>query len=365
MRLPINWGYIVVFLLIGGVSVWIASGMVGRKHMPLPNVAERAQERIYHQVQVSQPMFDDIVRVLEISARTAAERSVVIRSEVSGKIVELDIPRGSTVAAGELLARIDEADLRARLQQARAEVSQQEIEYAAAQKLHSQGLVAESESVKALAALELARANFITAELQLAKTRIYSPIAGIYENRAVEIGSFVNIGSEIGTIHDYQPVLVIGDLNENDINHVKVGDQARVRLINGQEYSGSVHFVASNADSSTRTYVVEVQVDNPLQAIPSGMTATIFFDLPSQRAHRVSPAMLILNADGELGVKTIESQRVVFRPVEMVLVQTNEMWVNGIPENSYVISIGHGFVREGERVEALLSDGRRIEEISS
>ncbi len=73
--------------------------------------------------------------------------------------------------------------------------------------------------------------------------------------------------------------------------------------------------------------------------------------------HYVSPALLSLSSRDEIGVKSVDDDgNVVFHPVEVVRTGADGVWVTGLPTRVRVITVGQGFVREGDRVEAHAED---------
>ncbi len=99
-------------------------------------------------------------------------------------------------------------------------------------------------------------------------------------------------------------------------------------------------------------------MDNADGAIPAGVSAQLRIPTGTTLAHFVSPAILSLDTDGALGVKTVDSEdEVVFYPIEIVRAQTDGIWVTGLPDEADIIAIGQGYVNDGETVRPeLLSE---------
>ena len=96
---------------------------------------------------------------------------------------------------------------------------------------------------------------------------------------------------------------------------------------------------------------------NPDFEISSGLSAEIQIPLSTHSAHRVSMSYVVLNADGEMGVRTIDnSRRVRFHRIDVVKEDGDGLWVSGLPEEVTLITVGQEFVAEGERVEIQPSD---------
>ena len=128
----------------------------------------------------------------------------------------------------------------------------------------------------------------------------------------------------------------------------------RARLVTGQTVEGTLRFVASVADSSTRTFRIELEVANPGGQISDGVTSEIRLPLERLSAHLVSPAILTLDQAGSLGVKTLtDDGRVGFLPVEILETEPRGVWLGGLPEQITLITVGQDFVQVGQKVRAV------------
>ena len=133
-----------------------------------------------------------------------------------------------------------------------------------------------------------------------------------------------------------------------------MGAQGRARLVSGARVDGTLRFIASVADPATRTFRIELQVDNPDGRIPDGVTAEIHVPLQRLSAHLVSPAILTLDDAGRLGVKTLTDEGLVgFSPVEVLETGPDGVWLDGLPPVVTFITVGQDFVQIGQKVRAV------------
>ena len=129
-----------------------------------------------------------------------------------------------------------------------------------------------------------------------------------------------------------------------------------VRLVTGESATGKVRFVAKTASQVTRTYRVEIELPNADGKIPDGITAEVSLPLAPVPATRVPRSALTFSSAGELGVRAVGTDdRVRFIPVSVVEDEQSFMWLAGVPDGSRVIVQGQDFVREGQKVEPVLS----------
>jgi multidrug efflux system membrane fusion protein len=86
--------------------------------------------------------------------------------------------------------------------------------------------------------------------------------------------------------------------------------------------------------------------------MPAGLSARIAIPTGNARGHFISPAILSLGTNGELGVKVVDEDDIVdFRPIMIVRAQTDGVWVTGLDETSRIIIVGQGFVTSGDIVD--------------
>jgi multidrug efflux system membrane fusion protein len=290
------------------------------------------------------------VRVKVIEAQS-------VTRDVIGRVVAIGATRGARVRQGDVIVRLDVRDREARLQQARALVDQRKIQYDAAKRLESKNFQSQSNVAEALANLEAARAAVARVEIEIANSVLVAPFDGVLHARPVEIGDFVAEGKEVARVIELDPILVTGDVTQKELDYLKVGARGGAKLITGEELEGVVRYVASEADGATRTFRVELEIDNADQSVVSGTTAEMRIPAETVSAHYVSPALLSLDSQDRIGVKSVDDGgRVVFHPVDIVRTGIDGVWVTGLPSRVRVITVGQGFVREGDQVEAQAED---------
>jgi multidrug efflux system membrane fusion protein len=134
-----------------------------------------------------------------------------------------------------------------------------------------------------------------------------------------------------------------------------VGETATAKLVTGQEVQGRIRYLSTVADRSTRTFAVEMEIDNAAGELPAGVTAEMLLESGEVMAYQLSPAMLTLNSEGDIGVMTVDAnQRARFTPVVIEKSGTDGVWVSGLGDTASVITVGQGFVRSGQAVEIIM-----------
>lgn len=303
-------------------------------------------------VQVRLQNAEAVTRHLSLSGRTAPARIVELKAETNGRVIGTNAERGQRIGSGEVIVRLDTRDREARLTEAKATVYQREVEHAALTELKPRGFITEGNHAEAIARLESARADLMRAELDLAYTRIRAPFDGALLDRLVEVGDFVTPGDPIAHFVDDRTLIVEASVSENEAANLSRGMDAEADLITGERVSGKIRYVSPVADPTTRTFTVELELDNATGALPAGVTARLRIPVGTVYAQRISPALLTLNNDGDLGIKTVDSEdRVVFHEAVIARSGADAVWVSGLPENARIITVGQGFVKAGDLVE--------------
>jgi multidrug efflux system membrane fusion protein len=291
------------------------------------------------------------VRKIVARGRTEALRRVVIKSEIKGKISALKAREGQRVSKGDLLARIEIKDRAAKLAEAKALVRQRQIEFDASAQLRKKGFRAETQYAAAEAALDAAKAAVKQVEVEIATTRIHAPFDGIIDDRAVELGDYVEGGNPMFTIIDEDPFLVVAQIPEHQVARLKPGMPASAQLVTGATIDGVVRFVAATAEPNTRTFKAELEVRNPDFTLRDGITAELHIPTESITAHLVTPAILTLDDDGRIGINSVDADNVVhFHPVTLSGNEDKYIWISGLPPELEIIVVGQEFVRAGDKV---------------
>jgi multidrug efflux system membrane fusion protein len=353
-----NQSLLIALGITAALTLWLLSGTGATGSARDPSLeAPRVDRPAITSVRVKTLESERVTRDVIIYGKTEAARSVTLRAERDARVIETGATRGAHVKQGEMIVRLDTRDLEARLQQAKALVSQRRIQYEAAQRLESKNFQSQADVAEALANLEAARAMTKRVEVEISQSVLVAPFDGVLQARPVEIGDFIAEGKEIARIIELDPILITGNVTQRELDHLKVGARGHAKLITGEALEGIVRYVASEADEATRTFRVELEVDNTDHSVVSGTTAEMRIPAEELSAHYISSALLSLNSQDLIGVKSVnENGVVVFYPVDIVRTGADGVWVSGLPEDVRVITVGQGFVREGDRVEARADD---------
>jgi multidrug efflux system membrane fusion protein len=349
-----SWFYSAGIALL--ITLWLVSGSFGSDDNSeiAVSAANTSSANPQSKVRVRTQSAETITRTIAVNGKTAPARIVELGAETDGRIEHVGAERGANVARGGIIVQLDLRDRKARLAQAQATVKQREVEYEGRLKLKSESYVSEAQLQEAIALLEAAKTELTRAQLDLDYMAVRAPFDGALQARMVEIGDFVQRGDPVATFVDNRTIIVSANLSEFDAQYVDVGDSATARLSTGQQVRGKIRYVAPVADEATRTFAVELEVDNKNDALRAGGTAELFIPAEVINAHRVSPSLLTLDDAGNIGIKIInDSGAVEFIVADIALSSSDGVWIAGLPNTATIITVGQGFVTSGSVVEAI------------
>ncbi|WP_027961247.1 efflux RND transporter periplasmic adaptor subunit [Halomonas halodenitrificans] len=294
---------------------------------------------------------------LVLQGELAARRALELRARQAGRVATLPVAEGSRVEAGVPLLEQAQEELPARLSQAEDDLALARAELSGADSLRQRELISRTEYLRRQANVSRAVAELAALRRQRDDTRLTAPFPGTLDRLDVEIGELLQPGETWGRLVDDSRLTAQAWAPQQDALALEVGQPAELRLLDGSRLNGRVSLVARRADEATRSFRVEVSADNPEGRRLAGASATLAITLPERRVHRLSPALLALNPDGELAVKHLDADdRVVQTPVTLVDADLESARVAGLPDPLRLITLGAGMVEIGQRVIPVAAD---------
>jgi len=408
MKKPI----IISFIIFLSVTGWFLSGQISisgeniQNELNSQNIDENnniiIEKNNSLKVESKVIYAEEIVQSITLQGQTMHNRTIDVKSETTGNIINKNYKRGKIVTSNELLVEISIEDRQELLNsytkdlerinkeilineqkkdnsilKTKEQIKLFEIEYQSAKQLIDKGL--SSKSKLSLASFNLANAKsnlrdielnyqsqFANLESQIANikskikkitididnTKISSPFEGIINDSYVELGDYVRPGDVLFSLVDLNPIKIQGYLSETDVNNIMIGTQAAVRTSNSITKTGKITFISPTAETATRTFEITVEANNDDLLFKSGITASIKIRGSSIKAHKISPSILTLQDDGTVGIKAIDgNNKVVFYPIKKEIDTIDGMWVSGLPDEVKLIITGQEYITVGQTVE--------------
>jgi len=300
-------------------------------------------------------------RAIRLSGSTDADKRAVLATRAAGIVEELPVEQGSEVKRGDLIAKFRDEGKQAAVDTARQVLAQREAEAAAARQLAERGSLAKLQLDGVLSALAAARAQHDAAVADLERDVVRAPFDGTIDKVDAELGGSLAAGAPVVTILSLDPILARGEVSERDLAHVKPGDKARVRLVNGEEAEGEIRYISRDATPATRTFRVEVAVPNAEHRIPSGMTAEVTLLAAPVEATVLPRSVVTLSNSGDLGIRAVDAaNKVVFFPIDLVDDLPGGLVLGGIPADVRIIVAGQELISEGDTVNPVEADADTV-----
>ena len=288
---------------------------------------------------------------------------------VSGKIVERAVNVGDRVKVGQVIARLDDIDLKLAENSARAavasartrrEVTRDNLERAKPL-LEKQFISQASYDIRrndfdaAASALESAEAQLRQAANATGYATLKADKAGIVTAVTGEPGQVVSAGQAVIALAESGEIEIAFGVPEQDAGRLTVGQGATVSLWAGpgKSVEGRIREIAGQADAASRTYAVRVAVASPPQTMRLGMTATVAISIDGEGPAMVIPLTALTEAEGTPVVFVVDAEKRTVRRTPITIAGTANEGIKvsgGLNEGDMVVTAGVQFLRDGMRV---------------
>lgn len=303
-------------------------------------------------------------RAIHVAGLTQPDKRAVVATRAAGVIAELPIRQGDHVTKSQVLLALDPEDKPAMVEMAMQVVKQREAELEAQQRLSKSGTAPKLQLDTAVSALSQAQSQLKAAQADVERMTILAPFDGVIDKVDVELGSSVAQGAPFATLLSLNPVVVKGEISERDLRYAKIGDEAGVTLVNGETVTGKVRYISRESTAATRTFGIEVAVDNPGDRIPSGMTAEILVRGESTDSVILPRSVVTLSSNGDLGIRAVDKDnKIVFFPIDLVDDTQTGLALAGIPADARVVVAGQDLVADGDTVKPVEADEAMIRKL--
>lgn len=344
--------------------IWMSSGTINGKSYSVELTQNSTPQSKNSLVEVEHLQAEEFSPLITVPGEIEVDRYTSIRSQTVSRVVKINIGRGEYANAGDILIELEIEDRKEQLNSAKSLVAQKDADYTAIKNLKNQNFQSESSLALAKYELDHAKLQLKQAELELERIVIRAPYDGVVTEQLVEVGDAVQQGTDLAGFADVKDMIARLDVPQQHILNIKAGQEGTVKLLNGDEFTGTVRFVSPIANVNTRTYLVEVLLDNTQGLLKSGLSAELILPTQSVPAYFVSQALLSLDDNKGLGIKVVDSDnRVHHKPVDILGHQTDGVWLGGLPSDITIITQGHGYVRHGDEVETITAEQKKDESI--
>ena len=283
-------------------------------------------------------------------------KRVLMRSEIDGVIEKIDFEEGDEITKGKRLVDISTKEHRLKLKIAITDSNLADINIKRDEKLAAQNLIPNAQLDQTKTRAESASLNKELAEISLNKSLISSPLKGTIKTRHIKVGEFVRKGDKLVEILDIDRILVKVNIPEQEILSIQVGQNVEVALyiMEKKTFLGRVKNIGLEADSSNRTFPVEISVDNKERQLRAGMLARATFTKSVDQDQIVIPRHTVLERDQGRVVYVFEDGKAFRRDITIGLSQLDQVQVvQGLNKGELIVVEGHTKLTDGEEVNVV------------
>jgi membrane fusion protein (multidrug efflux system) len=224
-------------------------------------------------VEVVAAIRDSVVDAIQATGQIEAVQSVELRPEVEGRIVEILVREGQSVAAGTGLFKVDDAELKSQVAQAEADRQMARQALERTKQLIAQNASSTADLEQAQAKFQGADANYDLLKTRLDRTVVRAPFGGVVGRRLVSLGTYVSNQTPLISLQSVNPQQAVFQVPERYAERLRRGQLVsfQVAALPGKNFSGEVVFVDPVVELPARTILIKARVPNPERQLQAGM----------------------------------------------------------------------------------------------
>lgn len=332
------------FYLVAVVAMAIVSSCSSGKANE--STVERKDEKPV--VKLSKVFARPVDQTQEYTATVEAEIKNNIAPASPVRIQRILVEVGDRVTKGQRLVEMDAANLR----QSKLQLENLETEFNRIDELYKVGGISKSEWEASKMNLDVRKTAY---ENLLENTALISPISGVITARNYDNGDMYSGAMPVLTVEQITPVKLTINVSESYFTQIKKGAEATIKfdVYGNEEFTGKVNLIYPTIDAGTRTFAVELKLDNYDLRVRPGMFARVTLNFGTLD-HVVVPDQAIVKqpGSGDRYVWVYENGRVSYNKVELGRrMDTEYELISGVSNNSQVVIAGQARLQNGVEVE--------------
>lgn len=290
----------------------------------------------------------------QYTATVEAFKTNNITTSTPNRIKRILVDVGSVVSAGQKVVELDNVNI----EQLKVRLDNTEREYNRAVQLLNIGGGTQQSVDQLKTELDAARRQYTN---MVENTVLVSPINGVVTARNYDPGD-MTATQPILTVEQLRPVKVLVNVNETDFAKVHKGMKARLKLdvYGDEEFTGTVALIHPTIDPATRTFTVEINIDNRDERVRPGMFARVYLNF-GEADHVVVPdrAIVKMSGSGNKYVYVYRDGKVSYNKVELGqrLDDAYEL-LSGVNDGDYVVISGQSRLADGIEVDLVAKDAK-------
>jgi RND family efflux transporter MFP subunit len=361
------------------VSAVVILAIILAAYFTLRNALTQAVEVSLTTVALSSPSQSNAV--LTASGYVVAQRKASVASKATGRLVYLGVVEGDKVKKDQLIARLEDSDMIAALEQAKANLTMNQADLISAERAlkRQQSLLEKGLSTQAdydaadalyrrvLASIDVAKAMVTGQEVAVENTRVRAPFDGTVLSKSADVGEMVvpmaaSVGSKsaVVTIADMSSLQVEADVSESNIERVSSNQPCEISLdaYPDRRYPGSVAKIVPTADRAKATVLVKVAFESyDSRVLPEMSAKVLFLSKPTDAASMNATPILTVSSsavvawNGQQVAYAVKDDKALRIPV------TTGKNFGSLVEITSGLSAGQKII---EKVDENISDGIKV-----
>lgn len=297
----------------------------------------------------------------KIFGRTEANRVVTLKAETSGLVINTPSKEGQILDTGQIVCRLQTDARKAKLDQAKALLELRRFDLKTTETLVAKGFKSKIQLKSQMAEVDVATANVKQSQIELGNVNIRNQFNGILLKQIAEIGDYLLPGQSCATVIELNPLIVVVELTEQQVEKVQLDQNAEIELLSGNTLTGMISYIEPVSNPATRTFRTEIEVDNSDYKFRGGLTASVSIKSEIVKAHLIPSKILTLNTSGEISVRYVNTDNSVgLSVVNQIDEEPNGIWVTGLPDEALIIIDGQDYVSVGSIVEPKFTNSKNI-----
>lgn len=348
---------LVLPLIVVHAALALVLGGCGEQAESRARTAKRAPKA--HLVELARVELDSLRTTNVFTGSLRHRQSVRIFNQEEGRVVGLSHFEGDPVTQGETVLELDDALLGAQLEKARAVRREAGANVARLERLRERRLVSEDEYLRAVTALEVAKAEQSVLATRMSYTRVQAPFSGVVTARLVEPGDIVERHTHVLTIVDPGSLITELSVSEMLLPHIAIGDRVGVRIdaLGDREFPGRVSRIHPELDPRTRQGTVEVELDPVPQGARAGQFARVSFTTEALERKIIPFAAVRRDREGEYVYRLDETSTAHRTPVRSGRRMADRVEVlEGLQPGDAVVVKGFLGLSDGTHVQPVNAD---------
>ncbi|HWQ95166.1 MAG TPA: efflux RND transporter periplasmic adaptor subunit [Gammaproteobacteria bacterium] len=285
-----------------------------------------------------------------------ANESVIIRSEIAGRIQTIHFSEGESVTQGAELITLDATEFRAQLAETTATVKLNELNFRRAQELQTKNLLSRQSYDEAQAKLAESRAQQNIEEARLAKTKLFAPFGGVLGLRQVSPGDYIKEGQDIVNLEDIASLKLDFRVPETYLAEIKLDQEVNLEVdaYPGRTFNGKVYAIDPRIDAQTRAVLLRAHIPNTDLLLRPGMFARVNLVLEQRTAALLVPEQALAPKGEEQFVYRIVAGKALQSKVKTGQRRNGKVEIlEGLSSGDTVVTAGQTKLHDGTAVKVV------------